>query len=92
MATGMCPVCDEALALDLPDWKVTRAWRDTLAHRARWVELSRAYAESRDLAAAALRSGITEREAERLLDFFAIEVCGCRRVTCPACVEEPAEP
>jgi len=37
-------MCGEALALDLPEWKVTREWREVLAYRGCWAALSHVYA------------------------------------------------
>ncbi|HEX8089432.1 MAG TPA: hypothetical protein VF762_11295 [Blastocatellia bacterium] len=83
-----CPLCGEEINLDLPGWRVPAKWRDALAYRDKWGDLSAEFRASRSIEVAARRLLISPDEARFLLDFLCAEICGCRRVTCPSCLDD----
>ncbi|MGA9769437.1 MAG: hypothetical protein WBV94_10380 [Blastocatellia bacterium] len=85
---GSCPLCDEQLSLDLPDWRVTAKWRDVLAHRDKWAAVSDEFRASRSIEEAARRLSISAETARLLLGFLCLQVCGCRAVTCVSCLDD----
>ncbi len=85
---GSCPLCDEELNLDLPDWRVAAKWRDALAHRDKWVIVSDEFRASGSIEEAARRLSISTETARLLLEFLCTEVCGCRAVTCVSCLDD----
>ncbi|HST19693.1 MAG TPA: hypothetical protein VLR90_01125 [Blastocatellia bacterium] len=86
--SGSCPLCDEQLNLNLPDWRVAAKWRDALAHRDKWATVSDEFRASGSIEEAAQRLSISADIARLLLEFLCTEVCGCRAVTCVSCLDD----
>ena len=85
---ALCPLCEEAICLDMPDWRVTAKWRDALAYRDRWGAVSSEFRASRSIEGAALKLSIPTDDVRFLLDFLCTEVCGCRLTTCVSCLDD----
>jgi hypothetical protein len=86
--TGICPLCEEEISLDLPRWRVPAKWRDALAYRDKWSDLSTEFRASRSVEEAARRLSIPADDVRFVLDFLCTEICGCRLVTCVACLDD----
>ena len=84
----LCPLCEEALCLDMPDRRVPAKWRDALAYRDRWGEVSAEFRASRSIEGAALKLSIPPDDVRFLLDFLCTEICGCRLTTCVSCLDD----
>ena len=85
---GVCPLCGEAINLDVPDRRVPRKWHDALAYRSKWADVAREFRARGSIEEAALRSKIPPEMAAQLLDFLCAELCGCRTVTCTSCLDD----
>jgi hypothetical protein len=86
--TCPCPLCGEELSLDLNDDRVAAKWRDLLAYRDRWRDVSESFAETRSIDRAAIKLSLSGDITKRILDFLCLELCGCRRVTCVSCLDD----
>jgi len=86
--TGICPLCEEEISLDLPRWRVPAKWHGALAHRDKWSDLSTEFRASHSIEEAARRLSIPADDVRFVLDFLCTEVCGCRLVTCVACLDD----
>lgn len=86
--TCECPLCGEEIDPDLPDWRFPAKWRDALAHRDKWGSLSAEFRASRSIEVAGRRLFISADEARFLLNFLCAEICGCRLVICPSCLDD----
>ena len=86
--TSLCPLCGEEISLDLPDWRVPARWRDALAYRDKWSDVSAEFRASRSIEGAADRLLISADESRFLLNFLCTEICGCRVVTCVSCLDD----
>ncbi len=83
-----CPLCDEAIDLVAPLGRLSTEWRDVLLHRDRWAEVAEAFRRLQSIEAAAEGLALTPEIVEQILQFLCLEICGCRRVTCPACLDD----
>ncbi|HSE97517.1 MAG TPA: hypothetical protein VLD57_04550 [Blastocatellia bacterium] len=83
-----CPLCGEALDLNIPDHRVAAGWRDVLEYRNLWPRVVEQFRSERSIEAAAKRLSIKIEIAARLLDFLCSEVCGCRAVICVSCLDD----
>src|SRR5215211_3711098 len=79
---AFCPLCGDAICLDMPDWRVPAKWRDALAYRDRWGVVSSEFRATRSIEGAALKLSIPADDVRFLLDFLCTEICGCRLTTC----------
>jgi hypothetical protein len=85
---GTCPLCGEAVSLELPDSRVPAKWRAALGHRDKWAAVSDEFRETGSIEGAAARLSIPAETARLLLKFLCLEVCGCRAVTCVSCLDD----
>jgi hypothetical protein len=81
-------LCGEEISLDVSDWRVPAEWRDVLAYRELWAQVSDAFRACRSIDGAASQLSVSRGVAERVLDFLCKEVCGCRAVTCVSCLDD----
>lgn len=87
-SSPLCPLCGEELDLDLPDNKVSAKWREALAHRDKWANVSAQFRIFQSVEGAAAALSIAPELAETLLRFLCLEVCGCRAATCVSCLDD----
>ena len=83
-----CPLCGDEISLDVPDWRVSAEWRDVLAYRELWAQMSRAFRAYRSIDEAASQLHIPREAAVRVLEFLCKELCGCRAATCVSCLDD----
>ncbi|HVG18692.1 MAG TPA: hypothetical protein VNI02_06535 [Blastocatellia bacterium] len=86
--TCKCPLCEQEISLELPDRRVPARWQGALAHRDKWADISAEFRAIRSVEGAARRLSVSEDEARFLLNFLCAEICGCRLVTCPSCLDD----
>jgi hypothetical protein len=83
-----CPLCDEAIDLDQPLVRISAEWSQVLLLRDRWAEIAEAFRNLESIEAASAALTLTPELTEEVLQFLCLEICGCRRVTCPACLDD----
>lgn len=72
----------------MPDWRVSTEWRDVLAYRELWAQVSSGFSTYQSIDEAASQLLITPEAALRVLDFLCKELCGCRAATCVSCLDD----
>jgi hypothetical protein len=85
---AQCPLCGEAISLDMPDWRAPAKWRDALRYRELWSVVSVEFRASRSVDGAALKLSIPADRVRFLLEFLCTELCGCRLTTCVSCLDD----
>jgi hypothetical protein len=84
----LCPLCNETIDLNQPLRRISPEWSEALLHRNQWVAVAEAFRMLQSIEAAAEALRLTPELVERILQFLCLEICGCRRVTCPACLDD----
>ena len=87
-SSGLCPLCGEELALDLPDWQISTKWRGVLVYRSAWSEAERKFRSLGSIKRAADELSMTLEAMRQVLEFLCLKVCGCRAVTCVSCLDD----
>jgi hypothetical protein len=83
-----CPLCEEEISLDLPDWRVPSKWTDVLAHRKDWARISNSFRAHRSIEKAATSLSLSPETMSGVLEFLCMELCGCRATTCVSCLDD----
>ena len=83
-----CPLCNEVIDLDKPRQRISTAWHEVLVHRDLWAKVAESFRRLQSIEAAAAALALTPELTEQILQFLCLEICGCRRVTCPACLDD----
>ncbi len=84
----LCPLCNETIDLDQPLHRLSPEWREVLLHRNQWAAVAEAFRTLQSIEAAAEALTLAPELVEQILQFLCLEICGCRRVTCPACLDD----
>ena len=87
-AIGLCPLCDEEIALDLPDYRISGKWRELLAYRGIWAAVAAEFRARQSIERTAEYFAISPELTAALLRFLSEEVCGCRRAICVSCLDD----
>jgi hypothetical protein len=87
-AHGICPLCGEEIALDLPERRVPAKWQGVLAYRDKWSDAAQKFRSLRSLDRAADELSLSPDAARLVLEFLCLEVCGCRASTCVSCLDD----
>lgn len=83
-----CPLCFAAIDLDQPLARLSNEWREVLEVRDQWPAVAELFHQLQTFEAVAAALSLTPERVEKILQFLCLEICGCRRVTCPACLDD----
>ncbi len=88
ITTCLCPLCGNELDVQEAGERVSAQSQDVLVWRKDWAAIAAAFTAQRSLSKAALQLAMPEEEMLQVLNFLCLEVCGCRTVTCPPCLDD----
>ncbi|MEW6128678.1 MAG: hypothetical protein AB1757_16685 [Acidobacteriota bacterium] len=83
-----CPLCFEAIDVDQPLARLSSEWREVLEVRERWRDVAEGFHKLQTFEAVAEALSLAPELVEKILQFLCLEICGCRRVICPACLDD----
>jgi hypothetical protein len=87
-SSALCPLCLEAIDLEQPLPRLSAEWREVLACRDRWADVAETFRNLESIEATAEATRLAPELVEQILYFLCLEICGCRRFTCPACLDD----